>query len=156
MNVVINYGRDENELSQFPLSELALFVLNYQKLPDTVELVVSFVDSDEIASLNKHYRQKDAPTDVLSFICDELEDYLQEDPNMEQTFAIGDVIIATEIAKKQTKEYGTTLEEELSILMIHGILHLCGYDHIEDDEAEIMEALEDKILEQWLKSSLKN
>lgn len=62
---------------------------------------------------------------------------------------LGDVIIAPDVAIRQTAEFGTTFEEEISLLLVHGLLHLCGYDHIEDDEAERMESLESEILEAW-------
>ena len=59
------------------------------------------------------------------------------------------MIIATDVAIAQTAEFGTTLEEEVSLLITHGLLHLCGYDHIEEAEALEMEALEDELLSQW-------
>ena len=59
------------------------------------------------------------------------------------------MIIATDVAIAQTAEFGTTLEEEVSLLVTHGLLHLCGYDHIEEAEALEMEALEDELLAQW-------
>ena len=55
------------------------------------------------------------------------------------------------MASRQTREFGTTFEEEISLLLVHGLLHLCGYDHIEDDEAEVMEKREAEILEAWSK-----
>ena len=59
---------------------------------------------------------------------------------------------ATDVALAQTEEYGTTLEEEVTILTIHSLLHLCGYDHIEDDDYEIMHALEEKLMREWNES----
>ena len=54
-----------------------------------------------------------------------------------------------DVAERQTREYGTTLEQELTLLTVHGLLHLMGYDHIEDDDAQVMEALEDKLIAAW-------
>lgn len=68
---------------------------------------------------------------------------------------ICDVVIAikfhADVAARQTREFGTTFEEEISLLLVHGLLHLCGYDHIADDEAEVMERREAEILEAWAK-----
>ena len=94
----------------------------------------------------------DRPTDVLSFECDGVDDDLSamtlaEDP----VYELGDVVIAPDVASRQTREFGTTFEEEISLLLVHGLLHLCGYDHIEDDEAEVMEKREAEILEAWSK-----
>ena len=64
-------------------------------------------------------------------------------------FELGDVIIAVDVAERQTTQFGTTFEGELSVLLVHGLLHLCGYDHIEDGEAEVMEAREAELLRGW-------
>ncbi|MEG0505497.1 MAG: rRNA maturation RNase YbeY, partial [Raoultibacter sp.] len=77
------------------------------------------------------------------------EDVADTFGSQEQVYSLGDVIIAPDVAINQTKEFGTTFEEEISLLLVHGLLHLCGYDHIEDDEAERMESLESQILEAW-------
>ena len=69
----------------------------------------------------------------------------------EAVLTLGDVVIAPDVAIRQTAEFGTTFEEEISLLLVHGLLHLCGYDHVEDDEAERMESLEAEILEAWTK-----
>ena len=61
-------------------------------------------------------------------------------------FELGDVIVAVDVAERQTGQFGTTFEGELSVLLVHGLLHLCGYDHIEDDEAEVMESREAELL----------
>ena len=107
---------------------------------------------EAIAALNEKYRHKEGPTDVLSFECDGVDDDLSamtlaEDP----VYELGDVIIAPDVAARQTREFGTSFEEEISLLLVHGLLHLCGYDHIADDEAEVMEKREAEILEAWSK-----
>ena len=117
-----------------------------------VEVSVSFVDAHEMQGLNRAWRDIDAPTDVLSFECDGVNDDLSamtlaEDP----VYELGDVIIAPDVAARQTREFGTSFEEEISLLLVHGLLHLCGYDHIADDEAEVMEKREAEILEAWSK-----
>ena len=64
-------------------------------------------------------------------------------------FELGDVIVAPDVARRQTQLYGTTFEGEITLLVLHGLLHLCGYDHVEDDEAELMEARERELLGRW-------
>lgn len=146
INVVIEHG--EELVSKLDLEGLATFVLSEMKLPETTDVTLSFVTNDRIHELNRDYRGMDKPTDVLSFECD---NWPFEDENLAdvEEFELGDVIIATDVAVAQTEEFGTTFEEEVTLLTVHGLLHLCGYDHIEDDEAEIMEALEDKLIKAW-------
>ncbi len=59
------------------------------------------------------------------------------------------MVIAADVAEAQTHEYGTSFEEEISLLLVHGLLHLCGYDHIEDDDAVVMEGREKELLRAW-------
>ena len=152
MDIQINYDYRKDELEKLPLHELAQFVLAREDKPFNTEVSVSFVTDEAIAELNEKYRGKTGPTDVLSFECDGVDDDLSamtlaEDP----IFELGDVVIAPDVASRQTREFGTTFEEEISLLLVHGLLHLCGYDHVEDDEAEVMEKREAEILEAWSK-----
>ena len=100
-------------------------------------MTIKLGDKDESRTLNKQYREKDYPTDVLSF------PFNEEVP--EEGFYLGDIFICFPIAEEQAKENGITLEEELFTLMLHGILHLAGYDH-ETDSGEMKE-LQEKLLE---------
>ena len=147
MDIQINYDYRKDELEKLPLHELAQFVLAREDKPFNTEVSVSFVTDEAIAELNERYRHKEGPTDVLSFECDGVNDDLSamtlaEDP----VYELGDVIIAPDVAARQTREFGTSFEEEISLLLVHGLLHLCGYDHIADDEAEVMEKREAEIL----------
>ncbi len=152
MDIQISYDYRKEDLEKLPLHELTQFVLSREGKPFNTEVSVSFVTDDTIAELNQKYRNKIGPTDVLSFECDGVDDDLSamtlaQDP----VYELGDVIIAPDVASRQTREFGTTFEEEVSLLLVHGLLHLCGYDHIEDDEAEVMEKREAEILEDWSK-----
>ena len=111
---------------------LSKFVLDYENKDAVVSL--NFISKVEINELNKTYRNIDAPTDVLSFESDIDGD-------------LGDIFICKEIAADNAKKFGTSLENELNLLVVHGCLHLCGYDHMNDDEAKIMEAREEEILD---------
>lgn len=152
MDIQINYDYRKEDLEKLPLEELTRFVLAREDKPFNTEVSVSFVTDEAIAELNEKYRGKTGPTDVLSFECDGVDDDLSamtlaEDP----VFELGDIVIAPDVASRQTREFGTTFEEEISLLLVHGLLHLCGYDHVEDDEAEVMEKREAEILEAWSK-----
>lgn len=147
MQVVISYDYRQEDLVDLPIEQLAIFAATYEGKPDNTEISISFVDDETIAELNEEYRGKVGPTDVLSFECDGVTDeFFNTD---DEVYELGDVVIAVDVAERQTKEFGTSFEQEISILLIHSILHLCGYDHIDDDEAEVMEAREDEILSAW-------
>lgn len=150
MNVLINYEYRREDLETLPLIELAYYVLEHEEQSQNCEVSISFVSNEAIAELNQKYRMKEGPTDVLSFECDGVEDDdFVGGSDEDAIYALGDVVIAPDVAQTQTGEYGTTFEEEISLLLVHGLLHLCGYDHIDDEEAEQMEALEAKILQAW-------
>ena len=151
MEAHVNYKYGQEKIKDIPVEELALFVLNSANgLPKNTEVSISFVDDEEIAELNETFRNKIGPTDVLSFECDGVADEeMMFDEDEDDVFELGDVVIAVDVAERQTKLYGTTLEEEISLLLVHGLLHLSGYDHIIEEEAEEMEALESVILNAW-------
>jgi probable rRNA maturation factor len=97
-----------------------------------------------MAHLNKQYRGIDGPTDVLSFGCDDPCAASGDEP-----LTLGDVVISPEVAAQQAAELGHTVEEELDMLLVHGILHLLGYDHESDDEAAVMQARERALIEAY-------
>jgi len=105
------------------------------------EISLCFVDNDYIQELNKKYRKIDKPTDVLSF--PQLEDGMS--PVVPQP--LGDVVISMEKAKENSEDFKTTLWEEVIRLLVHGSLHLLGYDHEEEDQREIMEEEEKNVTE---------
>ncbi|MEG0477209.1 MAG: rRNA maturation RNase YbeY [Raoultibacter sp.] len=150
MDIQINYDYQKEVLEKLPLEELTQFVLSSQDKPFNTEVSISFVTNEAIAKLNEEYRNKKGPTDVLSFECDGAMDDLEASLQVEApVFELGDVVIAPDVARAQTTEFGTSFEEEISLLLVHGLLHLCGFDHIEDDEAQRMESLESELLEAW-------
>lgn len=116
-------------------------------------LTVRFVTNDEIQELNREYRDKDKPTNILSFPFNEtdlsdlpLEAQAELQGELGGEF-LGDLVIATEVVRKEAHEQKKTLTEHYAHLLIHGCLHLLGFDHIEDDEAEEMEGHEIVALE---------
>lgn len=150
MDIQIDYQHRKEELETLPIEGLSIFVLTHEDKPFNTEVSISFVTDEAIAELNKRYRGKEGPTDVLSFECDDPDDDLSAMLGVEEAvLTLGDVVIAPDVAIRQTAEFSTTFEEEISLLLVHGLLHLCGYDHVEDDDAEKMESLEAEILEEW-------
>lgn len=101
--------------------------LEYEKFEGNTEVSVIFVDNEEIAKLNKQYRGKPTPTDVLSFPLGEDDHY---DINQETGAAmLGDIVISMERAMEQAEMYGHSLQREVAFLTVHSMFHLLGYDH---------------------------
>lgn len=101
-------------------------VLKNENFTDDAEISVSFVDNSEIKKLNKEYRQKDTPTDVLSFPLGEAGSY---DKNPDGAYMLGDIVISMERAYEQADIYSHSLQREVAFLTVHSVLHLLGYDH---------------------------
>lgn len=119
--------------------------LEMQNVTADVELSVVITDNDNIQKINKEFRNKDMPTDVLSFPGYEPED-IDVVKNAEELMVIGDIIISKEKVIEQAKEYENTFEREFAYLLVHGVLHLLGYDHMEEDEKTVMRENEEMIL----------
>ncbi|MFM2482214.1 rRNA maturation RNase YbeY [Celerinatantimonas sp. YJH-8] len=102
------------------------------------ELTVRLVEPEESQALNHQYREKNRPTNVLSFP-------FQSPPGIDLGL-LGDLVICKSVVEKEALEQNKPLSHHWAHMVVHGCLHLLGYDHIEDDEAEEMEALEVKIL----------
>ncbi|KKA46251.1 MULTISPECIES: rRNA maturation RNase YbeY [Salinivibrio] len=102
------------------------------------EVTIRIVDEGESQSLNRDYRGKDKPTNVLSFPFD-------APPGVEIDL-LGDLIVCRQVVEQEAQQQGKALMDHWAHMVVHGSLHLLGYDHIEDDEAEQMEALERELL----------
>ena len=102
------------------------------------EISVRIVNAAESAELNQHYRGKKGPTNVLSFPADI--------PDFVESSLLGDIVICAAIVRQEANEQHKTLDAHWAHILVHGTLHLLGYDHIEENEAEAMEALETTIL----------
>lgn len=130
--------------------------LDYEKCPYEVTISLLLTDDEGIHQMNKEYRDIDRPTDVLSFpnvdyetpadfsgIEDHVEDYF--DPETGELF-LGDIVISIDKVYAQASEYGHAPLREYAFLIAHSMLHLMGYDHMVEDEAKIMEAKQEEIL----------
>ncbi|WP_031545088.1 rRNA maturation RNase YbeY [Salinicoccus luteus] len=133
---------DENQKNE--IESLISFAYGHLDEKDDAEISISFVGEAEIKDINRDYRGKDAVTDVISFAMeDEDDNVIHEDaPRM-----LGDIIICTDRAEAQAREYGHSYKRELMFLSLHGFLHLLGYDHMEPGEEKEMNRLQDEILE---------
>lgn len=107
------------------------------------ELTVTLTNDKAIKVLNRDYRQKDKPTNVLSF---PMWNNMAEIPNGAGTIPLGDIIIAFETIKREAIEQEKTLSDHFTHMLIHGFLHLLGHDHMNETEAAAMESLEIRIL----------
>lgn len=153
MNINIDYqietdfSFDEKELFKNIYEEIIRYEDVYNDLVDA-EISVVFCDEEHIRQVNKQYRDIDKSTDVLSFpMIDtygpcEFELELFEDEEL----ILGDIVICVPKAISQANEYGHSLKREISFLFTHGILHLLGYDHIDEDDRIQMEYTQNKIL----------
>lgn len=150
MDIQVNYDyREEDVKALFDVEKLAAFVIGAEGKPASTEVSINFVTDDAIHELNRTYRGVDRPTDVLSFECDgfEGEDDLPLEEGM--AFELGDIVVAVDVAERQAPEYEMSFADEMSLLITHGLLHLCGYDHMVAEEAEEMEARERELLSRF-------
>ncbi len=112
------------------------------------EIGVTVVDADEIRQLNRDYRGNDSVTDVLSFPqYDDMDELAEDLASGGQALLIGDVVICYDRVLSQAEEYGTGVTREFVYLFTHSILHLLGYDHMQEDERAEMRAREEEIME---------
>lgn len=131
-------------------------VLDYEKCPYETEVNIILTDDEEIHKINKEYRDIDRPTDVLSFPMieyDKPSDFSIVEESEEDYFnpetgelILGDIIISVDKVIEQAKNYDHCVTREFAFLIAHSMLHLCGYDHMESEEAEVMESKQEEIL----------
>lgn len=130
--------------------------LDHEGCPYEAEVSVILTDNEGIREINREYRQIDAPTDVLSFpmieygtesdfdgLEDQAEDYFNPETG---ELILGDIILSVDKIEEQAEKYGHSMERELAFLVAHSMLHLCGYDHMEDGERLRMEERQREIL----------
>ena len=145
-------------------AELARHVLAARGVKGETEVSLLFVDEDSMAALNEQFLDKSGPTDVLSFpIEDEpgptgrSPDFGGSGPGTSAEHGaltlLGDVVICPVVAAKNAAEHEVPLDDEVALLVVHGLLHLLGMDHEEDGEAERMEALEQQLLKRFYRVS---
>ena len=159
MTVTIEYEA-EKKLS-LPYEEIIREIveasLDYEECPYEAEVNVILTDNPSIQEINREHRQIDAPTDVLSFplvdygrpadfshVEEQAEDYFNPETG---ELMLGDIVISVDKVEEQAEKYGQSQRRELAFLVAHSMLHLCGYDHMEEEERLDMEARQRAILD---------
>ena len=121
--------------------------LTEEKFEYPAEISVSFVDNQKIHELNREYREKDRPTDVLSFPMWEKEELSDGSALDGHAVTLGDIIISAEKAQAHAEEYGHSIEREITFLSVHSTLHLLGYDHeISEEDEKYMNKKQEDVL----------
>jgi probable rRNA maturation factor len=130
------------------LATLAVLTkLGFDAFGEALEVGVRLSDDGELRALNQQYRHMDKATNVLSFpASDCVAGALPTPPPAGAPLALGDVVLGLETVRAEATDQGKTLADHLRHLVVHGVLHLAGYDHEDDDDATVMEALETNIL----------
>lgn len=130
--------------------------LRQEGCPYEAEVAITLTDAEGIQGMNREYRGIDKVTDVLSFpmldyeapsdfSCVEEESMMQFNPDSGELI-LGDIVLCVSRAREQAMEYGHTLRRELAFLTAHSMMHLCGYDHMEEEERVLMEGRQEQIL----------
>ena len=152
MSVLIDNRQEEikvDEALETFVVQVVEEVIAYEQCEEEFEVSISFVNNQEMRRLNKEYRNIDKETDVLSF---PLVEFIEEELNtededaeyIEEEIALGDIVISMEKAVEQSEEYGHSFKRELAFLLVHGMLHLLGYDHDEEaSEGEMFDKQEE-------------
>lgn len=143
MEVLISNFQDDVPVNLEKLKKFALFVLSSEGISSVCELSIALMNKDKIRELNLKYRGIDLLTDVLSFPC-------AGELVAEESLVLGDVVISPQVVREQAEEFGTTFEEELLLLLAHGILHLLGFDHEKREESKIMQEKEKNLLTNFM------
>lgn len=129
------------------LHELAELVVSEEGYPNSCEVTILLVDENEIAGYNRRFLDRTGPTDVLAFPVEQLlPGVVPEDDPHGPPLVIGDVLISPSYVKRQAGDQGISFDDEMALMVTHGILHLLGYDHDDDADAERMEQRERDLL----------
>lgn len=140
------------------IRDIVELALDYEGCPYEAEVNVLITDNQAIQEINKEYRNIDNPTDVLSFPMLEYEepsDFEHVEETAEDCFnpetgelLLGDIVVSVDKVEEQAEKYGHSQTRELAFLIAHSMLHLCGYDHMEEEERIVMEKKQEEILNQ--------
>ncbi|AMA53056.1 MULTISPECIES: rRNA maturation RNase YbeY [Bacillus] len=141
MSLLIDIVDETGSVSEEMLKEvenLLQFAAEREGVQDQAEVSVTIVTNEDIQQINKDYRGKDAPTDVISFALEEEGEGEVEIVGAEMPPVLGDIIISADRTREQAEEYNHSFKRELGFLAVHGFLHLLGYDHMTKEEEEEM------------------
>lgn len=153
MDLVIDIIDEVEELGE-ETCQLIIDILNFTAQKEGVnagsEVSITLTDNERIQEINRDYRHKDQPTDVISFALEEMgEEEVTITGADDLPRVLGDLIVSIPRAKEQAKEYGHSFERELGFLVVHGLLHLLGYDHMTEEEEKVMFTKQREILDEY-------
>ena len=137
------FNTTDEEIDTTELDNVINFACKHLKIENPL-LNIVIVDNKRIREINKEYRNKDAVTDVISFAFEEVQDVKYDNVRF-----LGEIYISYERCKEQASEFGHSVRREFSYLAVHGLLHLLGYDHMNEDDKKVMRALEEEILNEY-------
>lgn len=147
MKLEIDFLDETNELAKEQvekIEELLNFAAEKENVEEGSELSVTFVSNERIQEINREYRDKDRPTDVISFALEEMGEGELEIVGEGMPRILGDIIISIPKTREQAEEYNHSFMRELGFLAVHGFLHLLGYDHMnEQDEKRMFDRQKD-------------
>ncbi|HVE91832.1 MAG TPA: rRNA maturation RNase YbeY [Actinomycetota bacterium] len=141
-DVFVANEQSDVDIDERRLIQLARVAAGEEDVDPRAELSVLLVDRESMASLKEKWLGEPGPTDVLAFPMD-------EHPSEEEQYLVGDIVICPDVAREQAESQGGTVLEEVELLLVHGFLHLLGYDHAKPSEARTMRHRERKILQEF-------
>lgn len=152
MSLIIDFIDETEKVNDEDLKvvkELLDLAAVREAVEDGSEVSVTFVMNDKIQEINREYRDKDMPTDVISFAMEELGEGEIQLNGLEIPRILGDIIISVPKAEEQATEYGHSFKRELGFLAVHGFLHLLGYDHETEVDEKAMFTKQKEVLDEY-------
>ena len=148
----IDFLDETNEVKESHIDlveKLLQHAAKHEGIEDGSEVSITFVTNEAIHAINREYRDKDQPTDVISFALEEMSEGEVQIVGEGIPRVLGDIIISTDRTREQAEEFGHSFERELGFLAVHGFLHLLGYDHMTPEDEKVMFGKQDEILESY-------
>lgn len=152
MSLTIDFIDETNKVSDEDMeviNHLLELAANREGVEDGSEVSVTFVSNEKIQEINREYRDKDQPTDVISFAMEELGEGEIQLTGIDIPRILGDIIISIPKAEEQAEEYGHSFIRELGFLAVHGFLHLLGYDHETEEDEKQMFTKQKEVLNEY-------
>ena len=149
MGLIINNDVNLDYDYQTLFNQVIKITLTKLNIEKDYDMSVSFVDDKQIRVINRDYRQIDKKTDVISFAMLDSQDFVNQDNS---DLDLGDIFISVETASEQAKALNQSLNREILFLFIHGLLHLLGYDHQNEEDEKLMFQLQEEILDEVIRT----
>jgi probable rRNA maturation factor len=143
----ITFTNDQDDpLPGEPLISIASVAMEAEALPESTQLSITLIDEERMAELNGTYMDKLGPTDVLSFPIEDFSTGVTDPDPSGPPLLLGDIVICPSVVRANARSAGVAFEDEMALMIVHGVLHLLGRDHVIESEAEEMEEREREIL----------